>query len=68
MTASEVLHTLRFMAMKGVKRTYKFDVLRALLFRFGNIKMCFLVKLMLRNAVFGLGYQGGLIARVLARA
>jgi len=65
LTAAEVIETLRFTRQKGLGKSRKFRLLRALLMRCGKLEAYFLAKLVMRKAGFGFDYQGALIARVL---
>jgi DNA ligase-1 len=65
LTAAEVLETLRCMAMPGVSRTLKFDLLRSVVDRCGKLEAYFLAKLVLKKAGFGFDYEGPLLARAL---
>src|SRR5579859_3341188 len=64
LTAMEVLESLRLMT--GEPRTFRFDLIRSLLQRCGQLEAYFLAKLLLRKAGFGFDYQGPLLARTLA--
>lgn len=65
LTAAEVLETLRCMAMPGVPRTLKFNLMRSLVGRCGKLEAYFLAKLVLKKAGFGFDYEGPLLARAL---
>ena len=66
LTAAEVLETLRFLAQRGVGRTFKFELLRSVLRRCSKLEAYFVAKLVLKKAGFGFDYQGPLLARALA--